>query len=219
MENQKHSSSRQQADSENITAEGGRGKTSRHKSSNYDVDSGSGDEYSKRESRYRGSGHSSQNTAKNDGQNSIRRSHEKSEREKYFSEGKRNLDVAENERERRRFHEASCHDGRESHHKRRNVSAKLSEEERAARLREMQVDAELHEEQRWKRLRKAEDDDARESTQASASGGRNFLDAAHKSIYGAEKGGSSTIEESVRRRTHYSQGRRSEAHERNAFRR
>ncbi|KAB1221618.1 hypothetical protein CJ030_MR2G024073 [Morella rubra] len=118
--------------------------------------------YSKRESRYRGSGHSSQNTAKNDGQNSIRRSHEKSEREKYFSEGKRNLDVAENERERRRFHEASCHDGRESHHKRRNVSAKLSEEERAARLREMQVDAELHEEQRWKRLRKAEDD-AREN--------------------------------------------------------
>ncbi|KAM7525337.1 hypothetical protein LguiA_015239 [Lonicera macranthoides] len=96
----------------------------------------------------------------------------------------------------------------ESHHKRRNnaASKKLSEEERAARLREMQMDAEVHEEQRWKRLRKAEEDDAREITRADPSG-RNFLDAAHKSVYGADKGGSSTIEESVRRRTHYSQGR------------
>ena len=76
------------------------------------------------------------------------------------------------------------------------------------------MDAELHEEQRWKRLKQAEDDDAKEVSHAS-SGGRNFLDAAHKSVYGAEKGGSSTIEESVRRRTHYSQ-RRSEG---NAFRR
>lgn len=106
----------------------------------------------------------------------------------------------------------------ESNNKRRYVAPKLTEEERAARLREMQVDAELHEERRWKRLRKAEEDDAREATRASSSSGKNFLDAAHKSVYGAEKGGSSTIEESVRRRAYYSQGR-SEAGETNAFRR
>ncbi|KVH96690.1 pre-mRNA-splicing factor CWC25 homolog [Cynara cardunculus var. scolymus] len=99
-------------------------------------------------------------------------------------------------------------------HNRRNSSMKLSEEERAAKLKEMQMDAEVHEEQRWKRLKQAADDDAKEATRASSSG-RNFLDAAHKSVFGAEKGGSSTIEESVRRRTHYSQ-RRSEE---NAFRR
>lgn len=76
------------------------------------------------------------------------------------------------------------------------------------------MDAELHEEQRWRRLKQAEVEDAKEVTHASSSG-RNFLDAAHKSVYGADKGGSSTIEESVRRRTHYSQ-RKSEG---NAFRR
>ncbi|KAI3765393.1 hypothetical protein L2E82_15426 [Cichorium intybus] len=98
-----------------------------------------------------------------------------------------------------------------AHHRNSNV---LSNEDRARKLKEMQMDAELHEEQRWKRLKQAEDEDAKEVSHAS-SGGRNFLDAAHKSIYGAEKGGSSTIEESVRRRTHYSQ-RKSEG---NAFRR
>ncbi|CAL8991817.1 unnamed protein product [Prunus brigantina] len=106
----------------------------------------------------------------------------------------------------------------ESHYKRRNVAPKLSEEERAARLKEMQIDAELHEEQRWKRLKKAEENDTLEATQAVKSSGRNFLDAVQTSVYGAERGGSSTIEESVRRRTHYLQGR-SEASERNAFRR
>lgn len=108
---------------------------------------------------------------------------------------------------------------RESHHKRRNIVPKLTEEERAARLREMQVDAELHEEQRWKRLKKADEDDAREAMQTDRSRGRNFLDAAHKSVYGAaEKGGSATIEESVRRRSYYLQGR-SDALDANAFRR
>ncbi|KAL0363088.1 UNVERIFIED_CONTAM: Aspartyl protease family protein 2 [Sesamum calycinum] len=81
----------------------------------------------------------------------------------------------------------------------------------------MQMDAERHEEQRWKRLKKAADSDAQEAIHDSASSGRNFLDAAQKSIYGAEKGGSSTIEESVRRRTHYLQGR--SATDTNAFRR
>ncbi|GLT52778.1 hypothetical protein SLA2020_260980 [Shorea laevis] len=131
------------------------------------------------------------------------------QKEKYNHDGhdanKKNLDKGEY----RRSHE--------SHHKRRGVALKLSEEERAARLREMQEDAEVHEEQRWKRLKKAEENDAREATRATISDGRNFLDVAHRSVYGAEKGGSSTIEESVRRRTHYLQGR-SES-EGNAFRR
>lgn len=104
----------------------------------------------------------------------------------------------------------------ESNNRRRNT-VKLSEEERAARLREMQMDAELHEAQRWKRLKKAADNDAEEAIKDKTSAGRNFLDAAQKSVYGAEKGGSTTIEESVRRRTHYSQGRL--ASETNAFRR
>ncbi|KAD7117444.1 hypothetical protein R6Q59_005935 [Mikania micrantha] len=91
---------------------------------------------------------------------------------------------------------------------------RLSKEDRAAKLKEMQMDAELHEEQRWRRLKQAADDDAKEVSHASSSG-RNFLDVAHKSVYGAEKGGSSTIEESVRRRTYYSQ-RKGEG---NAFRR
>lgn len=95
---------------------------------------------------------------------------------------------------------------------------KLSEEERAARLLEMQMDAEIHEEQRWKRLKKAEENDVKEAVHAVVSKGRNFLDDVQKSVYGTDKGGSSTIEESVRRRTHYLQGR-SEVIERNAFRR
>lgn len=96
-------------------------------------------------------------------------------------------------------------------------SVKLSAEDRAARLREMQMDAEMHEEQRWKRLKKAAETDAQEALRDQASSGRNFLDTAQKNIYGAEKGGSSTIEESVRRRTHYSQGRSDT--DKNAFRR
>ncbi|GKV18871.1 hypothetical protein SLEP1_g29196 [Rubroshorea leprosula] len=131
------------------------------------------------------------------------------QKEKYNHDGpdanRKNLD----EGEYRRSHE--------SHHRRQGVAPKLSEEERAARLREMQEDAEVHEEQRWKRLKKTEENDAREATRATISDGRKFLDAAHRSVYGAEKGGSSTIEESVRRRTHYLQGR-SES-EGNAFRR
>ncbi|XP_009611975.1 uncharacterized protein [Nicotiana tomentosiformis] len=104
----------------------------------------------------------------------------------------------------------------ESRHNSRKP-VRLSEEERAARLLEMQRDAEVHEEQRWKRIKKAEEKDAKEAVHVGSSGGRNFLDAAQRSVYGAGKGGSSTIEESVRRRTHYSQ--RAEASEGNAFRR
>ncbi|KAH9320507.1 hypothetical protein KI387_015146 [Taxus chinensis] len=97
-------------------------------------------------------------------------------------------------------------------------AGKLSEEEKAARLSEMQMDAELHDEQRWRRLKKASEADAREAMEAARRSGKNFLDATNKSVYGAEKGGSSTIEESVRRRTHYLQGSAA-ATEGNAFRR
>ncbi|XP_057765206.1 uncharacterized protein LOC130985972 [Salvia miltiorrhiza] len=104
----------------------------------------------------------------------------------------------------------------ESNNRHRNAT-KLSEEERAAKLKEMEMDAQRHEEQRWKRLKTAADAEAQEAILDRASSGRNFLDATQKSVYGAEKGGSSTIEESVRRRTHYSQ-RQSDS-ESNAFRR
>ncbi|KAG6392442.1 hypothetical protein SASPL_146661 [Salvia splendens] len=100
---------------------------------------------------------------------------------------------------------------------RHRKSGKLSEEERAAKLKEMEMDAQRHEEQRWTRIKKAEDAEAKEAILDHATSGRNFLDATQKSVYGAEKGGSSTIEESVRRRAYYSQ-RRSDG-ESNAFRR
>ncbi|XP_022683036.1 pre-mRNA-splicing factor CWC25 homolog isoform X2 [Setaria italica] len=95
----------------------------------------------------------------------------------------------------------------------------MSEEERLARLRQMQADAEVHEEQRWKRLKKAADDDAKEAATVSANQfkGKNFLEEEKKSIFGTEKGGSATIEESIRRRAFYSQGGRDA--EGNAFRR
>lgn len=102
--------------------------------------------------------------------------------------------------------------------KQRRVVTKLSEEEKADRLKEMQMNAVLHEEQRWNRLKKASENDAKEAIQASSVTGPNFLNAAQKSVYGAEKGGSATIEESVRRRKYYSQGS-SAANEGNAFRR
>ncbi|XP_058114439.1 uncharacterized protein LOC131257670 isoform X2 [Magnolia sinica] len=101
--------------------------------------------------------------------------------------------------------------------KRSQTAPKLSAEEKAARAREMQLDAELHEEQRWKRLKKASEADVQEANQAKTSSSKNFLDAAQKSVYGTEKGGSSTIEESVRRRTYYLQGKSDR--EGNAFRR
>jgi hypothetical protein len=95
---------------------------------------------------------------------------------------------------------------------------KMSEKEREERLRQMQLDAELHEKQRWKRLKKAAEDDAKEVDAPSSYRGKNFLDETQKCIYGAEKGGSTTIEESVRRRAYFSQGGMS-THESNAFRR
>ncbi|GAB2222878.1 hypothetical protein Droror1_Dr00017009 [Drosera rotundifolia] len=116
-------------------------------------------------------------------------------------------------------HSTTVSGGHGSKHSRGYTAPKLSEEERDAKLREMEADAQIHEEQRWKRLKKAAEDDAREArSQAGPSFGPSFLDDANKSIYGAEKGGSSTIEESVRRRAYFNQGR-SQSDERNAFRR
>ncbi|CAE6048804.1 unnamed protein product [Arabidopsis arenosa] len=111
------------------------------------------------------------------------------------------------------------HPSRENEYqnRRRKGGSKLSEEERAARLKQMQMDAEVHEEQRWKRLKKADETDAVEADKNKVTTGKSFLDDANKSVYGIEKGGSSTIEESVRRRSYYSQ--RGTAAEGNAFRR
>ncbi|EXB64637.1 hypothetical protein L484_017969 [Morus notabilis] len=175
------------------------------KSSNHDKHSDSEDESRRKSSRserngYRSSkykehslgGQSGPETVK-DSRHFVKGNNDRSEKEKYPTE-----------------------DRSESHYRRRNVAPKLSEEERAARLREMQMDAEVHEEQRWKRLKKAEVDDARQASRDAISKGKNFLDAAQKNVYGAEEGGSSSIAESVRRRTHYSQGRSEQG---NAFRR
>ncbi|GJV08722.1 pre-mRNA-splicing factor CWC25 [Tanacetum coccineum] len=136
------------------------------------------------------------------------------QRERYEGEDRFDSGSARRDKEDRNHRPPTHHKVSDAPHNRRNRNTELSKEERAAKLKEMQMDAELHEEQRWRRLKQAEVEDAKEVTHASSSG-RNFLDAAHKSVYGADKGGSSTIEESVRRRTHYSQ-RKSEG---NAFRR
>ncbi|KAF8758086.1 hypothetical protein HU200_010749 [Digitaria exilis] len=106
-----------------------------------------------------------------------------------------------------------------SFNRRRGGVHHMSEEERLARLRQMQADAEVHEEQRWKRLKKAADDDAKEAATVNVNQfkGKNFLEDEKKSIFGTEKGGSTTIEESIRRRAFYSQGGRDA--EGNAFRR
>lgn len=82
-------------------------------------------------------------------------------------------------------------------------ATKLSEEDKAARLKEMQMDAEAHEEQRWHRLKKASEADILEETRKSTAIGRNFLDQTAQNVYGADKGGSGSVQESVRRRTHF----------------
>ncbi|KAL0919444.1 hypothetical protein M5K25_011538 [Dendrobium thyrsiflorum] len=131
---------------------------------------------------------------------SILRSHSKSDRHKH----------SEHDNQSQKQKQKSGYNNR------RGVP-KMTEEEREERLREMQMDAELHEDQRWKRLKKAAEDDALEAKQATYSRGKSFLDATQKSVYGMGEGGSATIEESVRRRTYYSQGH--SAHDTNAFRR
>lgn len=150
------------------------------------------------------------------------RNYNRSKSERYASDNLSNIDAPKSRDGR--FSEASSNRysasslERGSHYNRRNVAPKLSEEERAAKLRQMQLAAEVHEEQRWKRIKKAEESDAREAIQNTNAGGKNFLDTAQRSVYGAAEGGSASISESVRRRKHYSQGSRSGG-EGNAFRR
>ena len=151
----------------------------------------------------------------------CQRGYEQSKREEYHRSNHRN-GKSDKEIDNGRSHQSSdtkfsALPPRSDLHKHRGRAPQLSEEERAARLREMLMDAEVHEEQRWKRLKKADEDDAREASQAGNSRGKSFLYSVQKSVYGTEKGGSSTIEESVRRRTHFLQGRT--ADDGNAFRR
>ncbi|OMP00187.1 hypothetical protein COLO4_12851 [Corchorus olitorius] len=212
----KHSSSRHQSDSED-SKEDNRSRNSHRKTLDYEghhrrTESDSEDELKGKESRER---HRGKQRYRYDDQDDVRRNHDKSRHDRYSSQAPTNSDADKNKEKDRSLYDNKVTANRDDR-RRRNVAPKLSEEERAARLREMQQDAEVHDEQRWKRLKRAEEDDAREARLASTTVGRNFLDAAHKSIYGAEKGGSSTIEESVRRRAHYSQGRSEEG---NAFRR
>ncbi|XVF29632.1 hypothetical protein REPUB_Repub15cG0138700 [Reevesia pubescens] len=203
----KHSSSKQDLDSEDDTSKGDKKiRNYNHKRSDYDgryhrTKSDSEDELKETESQEK---NHRKHRYRYDDQDAVKRSHDKSKRDKYSSQALQCIDADKNQEKDGRSYDHRATAPRDD--KRRNVTSKLSEEERAARLCEMQEDAELHEEQRWKRLKKAEENDAQEAILASTSVGRNFLDAAHRSVYGAEKGGSSTIEESVRRRTHYSQG-------------
>ncbi|KAL2475846.1 pre-mRNA-splicing factor CWC25-like protein [Abeliophyllum distichum] len=225
----KHSSSESGSDSEDFALpEDKRRDASHQKGSKYDKpshkavrnsdeESTEGEVYRKKnyhqeEKERRPAGYRDLKTGKNEGQHRSKRNYDDSQRKEYSSDRQ----VESRHDRRSNFDSSDMAPRNESNNRRRNP-VKLSEEERAARLREMEMDAVRHEEQRWKRIKKAEVNDAREAIHDSASLGRNFLDAAQKTIYGAEKGGSSTIEESVRRRTHYLQGR-SES-DGNAFRR
>ncbi|KAM6601811.1 hypothetical protein CsatA_021420 [Cannabis sativa] len=204
-----------------------RRKASHKKSSNYDKYSESEDELHRKSSHKKSSNHDKYSDLDDKSRREASRSEKNSYRSSKYREQSpdgqsRRETVRDDQYAAERNHEKSdkeryvAKDRQESHHKRRNAAPKMSEEERAARLREMQMDAELHEEQRWKRLKKADDDDAQEATRAAIIKGKNFLDEAQKSVYGTEKGGSKSIAESVRRRTHYTQGRSLEG---NAFRR
>ncbi|XP_047315364.1 pre-mRNA-splicing factor CWC25 homolog [Impatiens glandulifera] len=157
---------------------------------------------------------------KNSESSQKERSYDKSRQERSYPQDQKNSESSQKERghDKSRQERSYPEDQKntESRHRRRNMPVKLSEEERAAKLREMQEDAEVHEEQRWKRIKKAADDDAKEAV--NVKGGKNFLLASQENVYGVSKGGSTTIEESVRRRAYYSQGR-SEADGSSAFRR
>ncbi|PIN20900.1 hypothetical protein CDL12_06419 [Handroanthus impetiginosus] len=224
----KHSSSESDLDSEDAALKVEKQRKNHHKSSEYDKTSrktahASDEEASEKDTRrkkyydeeykdQRPSSASNHKYNKSDDKHSRKRSHYDSHHEEYSSKRK-----VESHDDRRTHFNSSDKPPRNEPNNRHRNPVKLSEEERAAKLREMQMDAEVHEEQRWKRLKKAADNDAQESIRDNASRGRSFLDAAQKSVFGAEKGGSSTIEESVRRRTHYLQGRL--ATDSNAFRR
>ncbi|GMH10528.1 hypothetical protein Nepgr_012369 [Nepenthes gracilis] len=228
------SSSKNQSNSEDANSEWEKGRRIKHRNTNVDNDD-TLDERTRRPSRnfHRDFKNEKQlvrslvkpHSEKRESQEQSERYHESSKHGRYLLEGQRERSVQERRESRddsSSYHASNSNSSalankHESQHKRHNTAPKLSEDKRAAMLREMQLDAQIHEEERWKRLKKAAEDDAREAHSAGMPVGRSFLDATHKSVYGTEKGGSSTIEESVRRRTHFLQDR-SEADERNAFR-
>ncbi|RDY10629.1 cwf25 [Mucuna pruriens] len=233
-ERRKRKSGKGDSDSEDDTTErkkrkSGKGDFDKYRKAQSDSENESSERETRRKKCYEDkkyrerspSHHQRQRNDKDYKEDAGDRNYNSSKSERYTSEGRSNVDAPR--RGDGRFSEASSnrHSGSSlehgSHYKRRNVAPKLSEEERAAKLKEMQLAAELHEEQRWKRIKKAEDSDAQEAIQNSKAGGRNFLDSAQKSLYGAGEGGSATIAESVRRRTHYSQAK--SGGEGNAFRR
>ncbi|XP_045804099.1 pre-mRNA-splicing factor CWC25 homolog isoform X1 [Trifolium pratense] len=186
-----------------------------------DVDNRRKNHYEDRKYRERSPRHHQSQSKVRDYKDADDRHDSKLKSGRHAPEGQSNFDVSK--RGNRSFREPSSTRSsansleRESHYKRRNMAPKLSEEERAAKLRQMQLAAELHEGERWKRIKKAEETDAQEAIQNTSSVGKNFLDTAQKSIYGAAEGGSASIAESIQRRTHYSQGR--SGGEGNAFRR
>ncbi|KAK7303476.1 hypothetical protein RJT34_14383 [Clitoria ternatea] len=192
------------SDSENESCEGERKRTKSHYEDK---------RYRERSPSY----HQRQRNVRDYKEDAGERNYNRSKSDRHASDGQSNADAPK--RGDGRYSEASSNTSLErgSHYKRRSGAPKLSEEERAAKLKQMQLAAEMHEEQRWRRIKKAEESDAREAVQNNSSVGRNFLDTAQKSVYGAAEGGSVSIAESVRRRTHYSQGR--SAGEGNAFRR
>lgn len=220
----KHSSSKHQRDSD-TTSQHERGSKG-HKSLNYEETQKSTEDSMKRRRTYDDAKYRDQplsKSIKEETSSKTKRDHDDSHRADGHSHRKADADYYKKDRGDRskgyKDHpDSSDATVRNEMNNRRRKPVKLSEEERAARLREMQMDAELHEEQRWKRLKTAEQSDAREAAETPNSSSRNFLDDAQRSIYGTERGGSSTIEESVRRRSYYSQNR-SAATERNAFRR
>ncbi|XP_038896474.1 pre-mRNA-splicing factor CWC25 homolog [Benincasa hispida] len=224
----KDSSSERDYDSEDASPERQRRKHDHENSSKHDAHSHLEDRRSKADSknerdRDRGSKYAARTTYDQSDRRTSKSNPHDSAAERHHDRSRRDRDsYANNEKNSRRVGEprsygSNASETHESRHKHRRPATKLSEEERVARLHEMQQDAELHEEQRWRRLKKAAEDDALEAKQNAAPSSRNFLDTAQKRMYGAEKGGSSTIEESIRRRTYYSQGK-SEI-EANAFRR
>ncbi|KAL8161169.1 hypothetical protein V2J09_012658 [Rumex salicifolius] len=207
----KHASSKHQSDSEDENR-----RQKKHTSSKYiseEYDTRGKEKQSNKERNHRNSKHREYTDInKHTTDERASRRHRDENRES------RQQDLPREEKSEHQMQRKSSHDTDKavSGYRRRNVPPKLTEEERAAKLREMQMDAELHEDQRWRRLKKADENDAKEAIKSATARGKSFLDAAQESVYGAEQGGSSTIEESVRRRSYFRQSR--SAVEGNAFR-
>ncbi|CAI9109936.1 OLC1v1009878C1 [Oldenlandia corymbosa var. corymbosa] len=226
----KYSSLKHNSDSEDSDPKEGRKKysSSKHHSDSEDSASRERRKSTSRRGSYKASRSSKDELNSGEGRQSTSAKYKDVQKEDAYRESRRESDSSKCDSKEKRFPNDSKFDSSSEISRRRGYEplnngrhrkpVKLSEEERAARLREMQMDAEIHEKHRLKRIKKAEENDNQEAFRAGTSKGRSFLDDVQKSVYGTDKGGSSTIEESVRRRTHYLQGR-SDASEVNAFRR